>query len=194
MYWPWSCDLDLYFMLQWLWHISRQRSVSHSASSRCTDLADTLTQWPWPIFRTAVTLKHFKWTFDISSTIRPTTTKPSIVLHLNVLTWQVLDPVTLTYISCGNNFHTFYVDVRYLLNYKAYNHHTWCSWPRYLARVTLSYYIDSSIKVCFCEAVIAASVKPCILIVLNILFKHIWLGALTKISCWSDFFMILLQV
>ena len=40
-------------------------------------------------------------------------------------------------------------------------------------------YIESSSKVHFSEAVIAASVKPCILIFLDILFKHaLWLRAL----------------
>ena len=58
----------------------------HSASSRCTDLAGTLTQWPWPIFCAPVTLTYFVSTFDISSTIRPTTIKPCKVLLLNVLT------------------------------------------------------------------------------------------------------------
>ena len=55
----------------------------------------------------------------------------------------------------------------------------WCPWPRYRTRVTLSwFYVESSIKVCFCEAEIVASVKPCIVIVLVILFKHtLWLGA-----------------
>ena len=48
----------------------------HNASPRCTDLAGTLTRWPWPIF---------------------------------------CAPVTLTY---------FFVDVRYLLNYKVYSHQT----------------------------------------------------------------------
>ena len=56
---PWPGDLDLYFALQWLWHILRRRSISprlynhqtlQSASSQCTDSADTLTWWPWPIF------------------------------------------------------------------------------------------------------------------------------------------------
>ena len=57
---------------------------------------------------------------------------------------------------------------------------TWCPWPRYCATVTLSWFnIDPGIKVCFCEAVIAASVKPCIVIVLDRLFKHtLWPGAL----------------
>ena len=58
----------------------------HSASSRCTDLAGTLTRWPWPIFCAPVTLTYFASTFDISSTIRPTTIKPCKVLLLNVLT------------------------------------------------------------------------------------------------------------
>ena len=58
----------------------------HSASSRCTDLAGTLTRWPWPIVCAPVTLTYFASTFDISSTIRPTTIKPCKVLLLNVLT------------------------------------------------------------------------------------------------------------
>ena len=58
----------------------------HSASPRCTDLAGTLTRWPWPIFCAPVTLTYFASTFDISSTIRPTTIKPCKVLLLNVLT------------------------------------------------------------------------------------------------------------
>ena len=60
-----------------------------SASSQCTDLADTLTWWPWPILCTPVTLTHFMLMFGISSNIRPTTTKPCIVLHLIALAWQV---------------------------------------------------------------------------------------------------------
>ena len=43
----------------------------HSASPRCTDLAGTLTRWPWPIFCAPVTLTYFALTFDISSAIRP---------------------------------------------------------------------------------------------------------------------------
>ena len=81
--------------------------ILYSASSRCTDSAGTLTWWPWPIFCTSVTLTHFM--FGISSNIRPTTTKPCIVLHLIALAWQVPWPG----------------------DYKAYNHHTlqsaWCT-------------------------------------------------------------------
>ena len=62
----------------------------HSASSRCTDLAGTSTRWPWPIFCAPVTLTYFASTFDISSTIRPTTIKPCQVLLLNVLTTDTL--------------------------------------------------------------------------------------------------------
>ena len=58
----------------------------HSDSNRCTDLAGTLTRWPWPIFCAPVTLTYFASTFDISITIRPTTIKPCKVLPLNVLT------------------------------------------------------------------------------------------------------------
>ena len=35
-----------------------------------------------------------------------------------------LDPVTLTYILRSSDFDIFCVDVRYLLNYKAYSHQT----------------------------------------------------------------------
>ena len=38
----------------------------YSGSSWCTDLANTLTWWPWPIFCTLVTLTHFTLIFDIS--------------------------------------------------------------------------------------------------------------------------------
>ena len=37
---------------------------------------------------------------------------------------RYLDPVSLTYILRFSAFYTFYVDVQYLLNYKAYNHQT----------------------------------------------------------------------
>ena len=124
----------------------------HSASPRCTDSAGTLTWWPWPIFCAPVTLTHFASTFDISSTIRPTTIKPCKVLLLNVLTWQIPWPGDLDlYFGCSDfdiiyvnvpdllkcktsshqtlhsasiTFYTFYVDVQYLLNYKAYNYQT----------------------------------------------------------------------
>ena len=147
--WPWPGDLDLYFALQWLWHIfaptfgisstirpttikpckvlllnvlTRQipwpfdldlyfgcsdfdiiyfnvpdllncktssYQTLHSASPRCTDSAGILTRWPWPIFCASVPFTHFTSTFNISSTIRPTTIKPCIVLLLNVQTPQV---------------------------------------------------------------------------------------------------------
>ena len=37
---------------------------------------------------------------------------------------RYLDPVTLTYIMRSSDFDTFYIAVRYLLRYKAYNHQT----------------------------------------------------------------------
>ena len=61
----------------------------HSASPRCTDSAGILTRWPWPIFCAPVPLTYFTLTFNISSTMRPTTTKYCIVLLLNVRTPQV---------------------------------------------------------------------------------------------------------
>ena len=48
------------------------------------------------------------------------------------------------------------------------------SWP-----IGLLFVVESSIKICFSQAVIAASVKPCIVIVCKIIFKHaLWPGVL----------------
>ena len=93
----WPSDLDLYLrsidfdtiyvdIPDLLNYKAYNYQTLHSASSRCTDLAGTLTRWPWPIFCAPVTLTYFASTFDISSTIRPTTIKPCKVLLLNVLT------------------------------------------------------------------------------------------------------------
>ena len=93
----------------------------HSASPRCTDLAGTLTWWPWPIFCAPVTLTYFASTFDISSTIRPTTIKPCKVL-LNVLTWQIPWPGDLDlYFGCSD-FDIIYVNVPDLLKFKTSSH------------------------------------------------------------------------
>ena len=82
----WPSDLDLYFALHFdtvyvdvpdlLNYKVYNYQTLHSASPRCTDSASTLTRWPWPIFCAPVNLTHFVSTFDISSTIRPTTIKP----------------------------------------------------------------------------------------------------------------------
>ena len=58
----------------------------------------------------------------MSSTVRPSTTKPYIALLLDVLLDRYFDLVTLTYIVHSSDFDTFYIDVRYLLKYKIYNH------------------------------------------------------------------------
>ena len=89
---PLHGDLDLYFGcsdfdiiyvnvpdLKW-------KTSSHQTSPRCTDLARTLTRWPWPIFCAPVPSTQFTSTFNISSTIRPTTIKPRVVFLLNVRT------------------------------------------------------------------------------------------------------------
>ena len=60
----------------------------HRTSPQCTDTAGTLTGWPWPIFRAPLTLPPFTSPFHMSSTVRPSTTKPYIVLLLDVLTQQ----------------------------------------------------------------------------------------------------------
>ena len=88
-----SRSIDFYTFYVALPYVFNYKTFNHqtlySASSRCADSADTLTRWSWPIFCTPVTLTHFTFMFDISSNIRPTTTKPCIVLHLIVLAWQV---------------------------------------------------------------------------------------------------------
>ena len=61
----------------------------NSASPQCTDSAGTLTGWPWPIFRAPLTFTPFMSPFHMSSTVRPSTTKPYIALLLDVLTRQV---------------------------------------------------------------------------------------------------------
>ena len=97
---PWPGDLDLYFgcsdfdiiyvnVPDLLKCKTSSHQTLHSASPRCTDLAGILTRWPWPIFCTPVPFTHFTSTFNISSTIRPTTIKPRVVLLLNVQTPQV---------------------------------------------------------------------------------------------------------
>ena len=117
---PWPGDLDLYFgcsdfdifyvnVPDLLKCKNSCHQTLHSASPRCTDLAGILTQWPWPIFCGPVPFTHFMSMFNISSTIRPTTIKPCIVLLLNVRTPQVLDRVTLNHISRSIDFYTFYV-------------------------------------------------------------------------------------
>ena len=95
---PWPSDPDLYFsssdfdtiyvdVPDLLKYKAYNHQTLHSAP-RSTDSAGILTRWPWPIFRARVTLTHLMSMFHISSTIRPTTTKPCIVL-LYVRTRQV---------------------------------------------------------------------------------------------------------
>ena len=97
---PWPGDLDLYFgcsdfdkayvnVPDLLKCKTSNYQTLHSASPRCTDSAGNLTRWHWPIFCAPVPFTHFTSTFSISSTIRPTTNKPCIVLLLNVRTLQV---------------------------------------------------------------------------------------------------------
>ena len=76
-----SRSIDFYTFYLALPYVLNCKAFNHqtlySASSRCTDLAGTLTWWPWPIFCSPVTLTDFTLMFGISSIIRPTTTKPS---------------------------------------------------------------------------------------------------------------------
>ena len=151
----------------------------HSASPRCTDLAGTLTRWPWPIFCAPVTLTYFASTFDISSTIRPTTIKPCKVLLLNVLTWQIpwSDDLDL-YFGCSD-FDIIYVNVPDLLRCKTSSHQTLHSasprctdsagiltrwpWPIFCAPVPFTHFtsmfnISSTVR--------PTTIKPCIVLLL----------------------------
>ena len=97
-------------------------------------------------------------TFDISSTIRPTTVKPCKVLLLNVLTRQILWPDDLDlYFGCSD-FDIIYVNVPDLLKCKTSSHQTLHSasprctdsagiltrWPWHILRASAFYtfYVD----------------------------------------------------
>ena len=87
---PWTPDCDIIYVNVpvLLKCKTSSHQTLHSASPRCTDSAGILTRWPWPIFCAPVHFTHFMLTFNISSTMRPTTTKPCLVLLLNVRTQQ----------------------------------------------------------------------------------------------------------
>ena len=74
----------LIFFAEKMWVASEQK-----ISGRYLDSAGILTRWLWPIFCAPVHFTHFTLTFNISSTIRLTTTKPCILLLLIVRTLQV---------------------------------------------------------------------------------------------------------
>ena len=84
-------DFDLFYVdIRYLLNYKAyNHQTFHSGSPQCTDFAGTLIWWPWPIFHAIVTLTHFTSTFDISLTVKPTTTKPCIVRLLGVLTRQI---------------------------------------------------------------------------------------------------------
>ena len=94
-----SRSIDFYTFYVTLLYVLYCKAFNHqtlySTSSQCTDSTGTLTWWPWPTLCTPVTLTHFILMFGISSNIRPTTTKPCIVLHLIALAWQVPWPSDL---------------------------------------------------------------------------------------------------
>ena len=98
-----SRSIDFYIFYVTLPYVLNCKAFNHqtlySASSRCTDSAVTLTWWPLPIFCTPVTLTHFTLMFGIYSNIRPTTTKPCLVLHLIALAWQVPWPGDLDHFT-----------------------------------------------------------------------------------------------
>ena len=85
-----SAFYTFYYDVQYLLNYKAyNHQTLHNASPQCTDSAGILTWWPWPIFRAPLTFTPFTLLFGISSNIRPTTTKPCIVLHLIALAWQV---------------------------------------------------------------------------------------------------------
>ena len=185
---PWPGDLDLYFgcsdfdiiyvnIPDLLKCKTSSHQTLHSASPRCTDSAGILTRWPWPIFCAPVPFTRFTSTFNISSTIRPTTIKPCIVLLLNVRTLQVPWLGDLTFISRSIDSYTYYVTLPYVLNCKAFNHQilystssrctdsagtlTWWPWPILCTPVTLTHFmlmfgISSNIR--------PTTTKPCIVL------------------------------
>ena len=152
----------------------------HSASPRCTDLAGTLTRWPWPIFCAPVTLTYFASMFGISSTIRPTAIKPCKVLLLNVLTWQIPWPGDLDlYFGCSD-FDIIYFNVPDL-KCKTSSHQTLhnaslrCTdsagiltrwpWPTFCAPVPFTHFtsmfnISSTVR--------PTTIKPCIVLLINV--------------------------
>ena len=100
---------------------------------------------------------------------------------------RYLDPVTLTYILSSSAFYTFYVDVLYLLNNKAYNHQTLhsaspqCTDCRYLDSVTLTY-ISCSIdfytflhhpSIIMSSTIRPSTTKPCIVLLLDVLTRQV---------------------
>ena len=186
----WPGDLDLYFapvtltfqiFSSILIYKAYNYQTLHSASPGCTDSAGTLTQWPWLICCASVTLTHFALSFDISSTIRPTTIKPCRVLLLNVLTRQIPWPGDLDlYFGC-RDFDIIYVNVPDLLKCKTSNHQTllsasprctdlagiltWWPWPIFCAPVPFTHFmlmfnISSTTR--------PTSTKSCIELLLNV--------------------------
>ena len=119
-------------LTQWPWPIfCAPVTLTHFAST--FDISSTTTIKPYKVFLLNVMTRqvlwlsdldlyfalHWLYTFHMSSTIRPSTSKPCVVLLLDV---KYLDLVTLTYILHSSDFDTFYIDVQYLLKYKPYNH------------------------------------------------------------------------
>ena len=200
---PWPGDLDLYFgcsdfdiiyinVPDLLKCKTSSHQTLHSASPRCTDSAGILTRWPWPIFCAPAILTYFVSTFDISSTIRPTTIKPCKVLLFNVLTWQIPWPGDLDlYFGCSD-FDIIYVNVPDLLKCKTSSHRTLHSasprctdsagiltrwpWPIFCAPVPFTHFtstfnISSTIR--------PTTIKPCIVLLLNVRTLQVpWLGDL----------------
>ena len=105
---------------------------------------------------------------------------------------RYLDLVTLTYILRSSAFYTFYVNVQYLLNYKAYNHQTLHSaspqctdsagtltgwpWPIFHAPLTFTpftspFHMSSAVR--------PSTTKPYIALLLDVLTRQVpWPGDL----------------
>ena len=92
--------LDVRYLLNYK---AYNHQTLQSAFSQCTVLADTLTCWPWPVFCAPVPFTHFTSTFNISSTIGPTTMQsasPQCTYSADALTgwpWPIFRaPLTFT--------------------------------------------------------------------------------------------------
>ena len=123
---------------------------------------------------------------------------------------RYLDPVTLTYILCSSAFYTFYVDVQYLLNYKAYNHQTSHSaslqctdstgtltgwpWPIFRAPLTFTpltspFHMSSTVR--------PSTTKSYIVLLLDVLTRQVpWPGGLDLYFAlqWLTHFMLMFGI
>ena len=150
----------------------------HSASPQYKDSAGTLTGWPWPIFHAPLTFTPFTSPFHMSSTVRPSTTKPYIALLLDVLTRQVPWPGDLD----------LYCALQWLWHILC-----WCSVSEWDAPLTFTpftspFHMSSTVR--------PSTTKPYIALLLDVLTRQVpWPGDLDlycalqwlwHILCWCS--------